>query len=97
MKNNKMQSSVKTIGSLVLLGALAFSASKSFKANKTSKAEEESTLGLIEDNVDFDDLEPTEEELREIEKEEKYIDLFYLLDDYYTTIEDLDLDEEEDI
>lgn len=87
MKSNNIQSATKTIGTLAILGTLAYAFAQSNKEIKVT-AEEESTLGL--DN-DFDELEPTDEELEEIEKE-----LFYLLDDVETVIEDIDLDEELD-
>lgn len=87
MKSNNIQSVTKTIGTLAVLGSLAYAFAQSNKKIKVT-AEEESTLGL--DN-DFDELEPTDEELEEIEKE-----LFYLLDDVETVIEDIDLDEELD-
>lgn len=88
MKSNNIQSATKTIGALAVLGSLAYAFAQSNKKIKVVTAEEESTLGL--DN-DFDELEPTDEELEEIEKE-----LFYLLDDVETVIEDIDLDEELD-
>lgn len=88
MKSNNIQSVTKTIGTLAVLGSLAYAFAQSNKKIKVVTAEEESTLGL--DN-DFDELEPTDEELEEIEKE-----LFYLLDDVETVIEDIDLDEELD-
>lgn len=86
MKSNNIQSATKTIGTLAVLGTLAYAFAQSNKKVKVVAAEEESTLEL--DN-DFDELEPTDEELEEIEKE-----LFYLLDDVETVIEDIDLDEE---
>ena len=86
MKSNNVQAATKTIGTLAILGSLAYAFAQSNKKIKVVTAEEESTLGL--DN-DFDELEPTDEELEEIEKE-----LFYLLDDVETVIEDIDLDEE---
>lgn len=86
MKSNNIQSATKTIGTLAVLGTLAYAFAQSNKKIKVATAEEESTLEL--DN-DFDELEPTDEELEEIEKE-----LFYLLDDVETVIEDIDLDEE---
>lgn len=86
MKSNNIQSATKTIGTLAILGSLAYAFAQSNKKIKVVTAEEESTLGL---NNDFDELEPTDEELEEIEKE-----LFYLLDDVETVIEDIDLDEE---
>ena len=86
MKLNNIQSATKTIGTLAILGSLAYAFAQSNKKIKVVTAEEESTLGL---NNDFDELEPTDEELEEIEKE-----LFYLLDDVETVIEDIDLDEE---
>lgn len=85
MKSNNVQTATKTIGTLAILGTLAYAFAQSNKKIKVT-AEEESTLGS--DN-DFDELEPTDEELEEIEKE-----LFYLLDDVETVIEDIDLDEE---
>ena len=85
MKSNNVQAATKTIGTLAILGSLAYAFAQSNKKIKVT-AEEESTLGL---NNDFDELEPTDEELEEIEKE-----LFYLLDDVETVIEDIDLDEE---
>lgn len=88
MKSNNIQSVTKTIGTLAVLGSLAYAFAQSNKKIKVVTAEEESTLEL--DN-DFDELEPTDEELEEIEKE-----LFYLLDDVETVIEDIDLDEELD-
>lgn len=88
MKSNNIQSATKTIGTLAVLGTLAYAFAQSNKKIKVATAEEESTLEL--DN-DFDELEPTDEELEEIEKE-----LFYLLDDVETVIEDIDLDEELD-
>lgn len=88
MKSNNIQSATKTIGTLAILGSLAYAFAQSNKKIKVVTAEEESTLGL---NDDFDELEPTDEELEEIEKE-----LFYLLDDVETVIEDIDLDEELD-
>lgn len=88
MKSNNIQSATKTIGTLAILGSLAYAFAQSNKKIKVVTAEEESTLEL--DN-DFDELEPTDEELEEIEKE-----LFYLLDDVETVIEDIDLDEELD-
>lgn len=87
MKSNNIQSATKTIGTLAVLGSLAYAFAQSNKKIKVT-AEKESTLEL--DN-DFDELEPTDEELEEIEKE-----LFYLLDDVETVIEDIDLDEELD-
>ena len=87
MKSNNIQSATKTIGTLAVLGTLAYAFAQSNKKIKVT-AEKESTLEL--DN-DFDELEPTDEELEEIEKE-----LFYLLDDVETVIEDIDLDEELD-
>lgn len=87
MKSNNIQSATKTIGTLAVLGSLAYAFAQSNKKIKVT-AEEESTLEL-DDN--FDELEPTDEELEEIEKE-----LFYLLDDVETVIEDIDLDEELD-
>lgn len=86
MKSNNVQAATKTIGTLAILGSLAYAFAQSNKKIKVVTAEEESTLGL---NNDFDELEPTDEELEEIEKE-----LFYLLDDVETVIEDIDLDEE---
>lgn len=88
MKSNNVQTATKAIGTLAILGTLAYAFAQSNKKIKVVTAEEESTLGL--DN-DFDELEPTDEELEEIEKE-----LFYLLDDVDTVIEDIDLDEELD-
>lgn len=87
MKSNNVQVATRTIGTLAVLGSLAYAFAQSNKKIKVT-AEEESTLGLDDD---FDELEPTDEELEEIEKE-----LFYLLDDVETVIEDLDLDEEID-
>lgn len=87
MKSNNIQSATKTIGTLAVLGTLAYAFAQSNKKIKAT-AEKESTLEL-DDN--FDELEPTDEELEEIEKE-----LFYLLDDVETVIEDIDLDEELD-
>lgn len=87
MKSNNIQSATKTIGTLAVLGSLAYAFAQSNKKIKVT-AEKESTLEL--DN-DLDELEPTDEELEEIEKE-----LFYLLDDVETVIEDIDLDEELD-
>lgn len=87
MKLNNIQSATKTIGTLAVLGSLAYAFAQSNKKIKVT-AEKENTLGL--DN-DFDELEPTDKELEEIEKE-----LFYLLDDVETVIEDIDLDEELD-
>lgn len=87
MKLNNIQTATKTIGTLAVLGSLAYAFAQSNKKIKVT-AEEESTLEL--DN-DFDELEPTDEELEEIEKE-----LFYLLDDVETVMEDIDLDEELD-
>lgn len=89
MKSNNVQKATKTIGTLAVLGTLAYAFAQSNKKVKVVTAEEESTLGLDDD--DFDELEPTDEELEEIEKE-----LFYLLDDVETVIEDIDLDEELD-
>lgn len=88
MKSNNVQTATKTIGTLAILGSLAYAFAQSNKKIKVVTAEEESTLGLDDD---FDELEPTDEELEEIEKE-----LFYLLDDVETVIEDIDLDEELD-
>lgn len=88
MKLNNIQTATKTIGTLAVLGSLAYAFAQSNKKIKVATAEEESTLEL--DN-DFDELEPTDEELEEIEKE-----LFYLLDDVETVMEDIDLDEELD-
>ena len=88
MKSNNVQSATKTIGTLAILGSLAYAFAQSNKKIKVVTAEEESTLELDDD---FDELEPTDEELEEIEKE-----LFYLLDDVETVIEDVDLDEELD-
>jgi uncharacterized membrane protein YebE (DUF533 family) len=86
MKSNNVQTATKTIGALAVLGSLAYAFAQSNKKIKVVTAEEESTLGVDDD---FDELEPTDEELEEIEKE-----LFYLLDDVETVIEDIDLDEE---
>ena len=92
MKSNNRQSATKTIGALAVLGTLAYAFSQSNKKIKVTTAKEESTLGLDDDlNDDFNELEPTDEELEEIEKE-----LFYLLDDVETVIENIDLDEELD-
>ena len=88
MKSNNVQAATKTIGTLAILGSLAYAFAQSNKKIKVVTAEEESTLELDDD---FDELEPTDEELEEIEKE-----LFYLLDDVETVIEDVDLDEELD-
>jgi hypothetical protein len=88
MKLNNIQAATKTIGTLAVLGSLAYAFAQSNKKIKVVTAEEESTLGVDDD---FDELEPTDEELEEIEKE-----LFYLLDDVETVIEDIDLDEELD-
>jgi uncharacterized membrane protein YebE (DUF533 family) len=88
MKSNNVQTATKTIGALAVLGSLAYAFAQSNKKIKVATAEKESTLELDDD---FDELEPTDEELEEIEKE-----LFYLLDDVETVIEDIDLDEELD-
>jgi uncharacterized membrane protein YebE (DUF533 family) len=88
MKSNNVQTATKTIGALAVLGSLAYAFAQSNKKIKVATAEKESTLELDDD---FDELEPTVEELEEIEKE-----LFYLLDDVETVIEDIDLDEELD-
>jgi hypothetical protein len=88
MKLNNIQAATKTIGTLAVLGSLAYAFAQSNKKIKVTTTEKESTLGLDDD---FDELEPTDEELEEIEKE-----LFYLLDDVETVIEDIDLDEELD-
>jgi hypothetical protein len=88
MKLNNIQTATKTIGALAVLGSLAYAFAQSNKKIKVATAEKESTLELDDD---FDELEPTVEELEEIEKE-----LFYLLDDVETVIEDIDLDEELD-
>jgi uncharacterized membrane protein YebE (DUF533 family) len=88
MKSNNVQTATKTIGALAVLGSLAYAFAQSNKKIKVTTAEKESTLELDDD---FDELEPTVEELEEIEKE-----LFYLLDDVETVIEDIDLDEELD-